>query len=546
MSTAACRATPLICLCLSACVSEERASLSGIADGSEVRLICRAGLVASSAIDESGVFRVTVPARALPCAVRLVATTPLHSIALREGELHINWLTDLTLFLATSGNPSGWYATLSDETLLQVRQNLTGAIHALHEALEAAGYDVPGRFDPFAEDFPDLTTALRASLNHAGRGYEDFVSATALSSQLMLPPFVYGEALTSRAEANPELMRTGRAVYSAQNGGGESPFVEGQQVALYVGPDSALTIAGRRLVQPFVRTVAGVQFTAEIIWHDKSSGIDYALTDNDTGVLTHVTLSRGDALIGTLRPVAAATETTLSSAFAGTFPRSYVYAGKPTWTSVTLGEDASVSFIGAGPSFGAQDVDHVVSDLDCCGRVSIFSNGDLNGDGTIDELDRVVLYRDDRGRLKDVEYCDASGQWHGATVGERPPLPPTTIGPVLEGNEIRGTIAGSARTTPALCLAEPDGATVVSGSSALTVWEIRVLAPSPLTPGTYDCSARFAEGSLALSTSAGGRCIVHVLAADTAIEGSFVAEMFPDKRDLAPVVVDDGMFRATP
>ena len=114
--------------------------------------------------------------------------------------------------------------------------------------------------------------------------------------------------------------------------GGMSAFVaamNGQQVAVVVGSDNSLTIAGKKLTAPFNRKFGGSPHLPEIIWKD--GDIEYALSDNQAGTFNEINVGKAKAgggipdFIGQLRaPVVADDPAAKLKPFAGSYAPRYV------------------------------------------------------------------------------------------------------------------------------------------------------------------------------------------------------------------------------
>lgn len=80
-------------------------------------------------------------------------------------------------------------------------------------------------------------------------------------------------------------------VASSQTG---SPYTDGETYLVIVGSDNSLTIGdGPALTDPFERQIGNSFNTAEVIWLDESNQLEYALSNNSTGVFNEINI--GDA-----------------------------------------------------------------------------------------------------------------------------------------------------------------------------------------------------------------------------------------------------------
>jgi hypothetical protein len=103
---------------------------------------------------------------------------------------------------------------------------------------------------------------------------------------------------TTAATINPALVATYNLHFFKGSGSGCGTlcsFTEGQAVTAVVSANGSLTVAGKVLGSPFFRKFGGVPNSAEVIWLDSSANIEYALTNNTTGVVNEINV--GNAAI---------------------------------------------------------------------------------------------------------------------------------------------------------------------------------------------------------------------------------------------------------
>lgn len=273
----------------------------------------------------------------------------------------------------------------------------------------------------------------------------------------------------------------------------------------------------------------------------------------------------------------------LITQFAGSYDISHQYkGGAPAWSLLTIGSDGSLTFNDAsGPSITADDISTVYDRMSCCGRVDIALNFDLNGDGSVTGTDRINLYAASGGGLAAVEYPTGSSSQNdvGVRVNSLPTLSHDGTA-VPASNSIAATAVVSGGSSTALDIpmdADVSGsptfnsftltASAKDGNNVLQQKiNLRVEAGATLTQGqTLDCY-EYRDGSKTLridlqtrsastdsySTQYGGRCQITLTRVEasgydfTAIEGTFTAELYPFKRDNAPVTVQNGVFRWVP
>jgi hypothetical protein len=342
---------------------------------------------------------------------------------------------------------------------------------------------------------------------------------------------------------------------------------------------------------PYHRMVGDVLYSTEIIWRD--GDLEYALSDNASGGFNEINL--GDrsmstngfpAFLGQLRLDDSA-DVSLITPFAGEHTLTRQYAGPAVaWTSMTIAANGAISFNGgAGRNIALADIASVIDRLDCCGRVDIGVNADLNGNGEIESTDGLSLYVNGAGGLSMVEYRDGSGAQNDL-VGARfdsaalPEHDGTDL-PTTSSMAASAVIDGGATVALDIPIHPSSSGSVTFNRLDLTadvvdgiVLQERIairleLGTEPLLEGeSYDCHERENDGRVTrmvirtapvftsdYSSENGGNCritLTTVNATDetnpvyTLIEGTFTAELLPNKRSNPKVTIDDGVFRWVP
>lgn len=190
-----------------------------------------------------------------------------------------------------------------------------------------------------------------------------------------------------------------------------SPYSDGDMVMAIVS-DSTLQIDdGPVLTDPFVRSINGNPQTTEIIWLDTATNLEYALSNNETGVFNEINI--GDAanpisqgipgFLGQLVDQSTGggegpANIELVTAVAGTYTVTEVLEGSHQRGTVTIGDDGAIDY-DTGLSFTPDQYEAIFDRLDCCMRVSVEFNE--QGDGN---KPRVDLFVDADGALERVVY----------------------------------------------------------------------------------------------------------------------------------------------
>jgi hypothetical protein len=263
----------------------------------------------------------------------------------------------------------------------------------------------------------------------------------------------------------------------------------------------------------------------------------------------------------------------------------------PAWTTVDIGTNGSVTFGGVGPSFSPSEIAKVVtnfrndSNYSSDGSVlglSVILNKDINGDGTVNVLDRVNFLLTEDEALRDIHYKDSST--HLVEVSVRNPVLPAyddTLAAGLSGDGISARISGTA-----LSINSTETYTKIEVANSATVgffvgrndyqyvpegeqraWRIMVSNSSPQINTPYSCAAaggsvNFDDGIGVLTgvgsggnvppantSGAGGSCeitltsVTKVVGKVTGVEGKFRATLWQgDEKLHVPAV---GFFRLT-
>lgn len=126
----------------------------------------------------------------------------------------------------------------------------------------------------------------------------------------------------------------------------------------------------------------------------------------------------------------------------------------PGWTGVSIGTNGSVTFSGNGPSFSPSEIiglrvnrrndSNYGPDNSIWGLIALI-NRDINGDGSINEQDRVNFFLTETGQLRDIQYKDSSTHLVEVSVlGRQLPAYDNTLSSSLTGNGVSGQIDGEA------------------------------------------------------------------------------------------------------
>lgn len=404
---------------------------------------------------------------------------------------------------------------------------------------------------------------------------------------------------TVTASLNASLAGTYNKVFYGEGVGcgAACSFTEAQPVSFALS-GNVLSLPGKTLSNPYFRILQGAitPHTPEIIWRD--GNIEYALTDNNSGTFNEINV--GDISAPTsaglpkfLGQIRAAQTMGIANVtqFAGTYTKGFQYYGPidgtkaPTWTSVTIGTNGAITFNGGnGPSLTVLQMGAINDFTGCCGNVQVRSTINITaGDTVVDNLDSIRLFRNAAGQLSGIEYYvdgvdngSSANNYVGVLLGARAALPAHNGAAIPASNQVRGTANSVIYAVPV-----PDGiggaysrtsqggfnvtASVGSGS-ALQQWVVKGDRLGFLSAGnTFSCqvqnngasnvdaSIQFTAGSNIYRSIDGGRCLITLTNVTTtgvspdivvtSFEGTFVAELYTFKRDLPPLIINDGVFR---
>ena len=396
---------------------------------------------------------------------------------------------------------------------------------------------------------------------------------------------------TTPAQLNPVLLGSFNKAFYQGNGAGcgtVCSYTEGQTVSVALLAGNILSLDGRQLSNPYFRILGGSPHTPEIIWRD--GDIEYALTNNDSGLFSEINV--GDLTtpvngfpryLGQIRDVVTIGIANVTQ-FAGTYNNAFQYNGpntgakRPQWTSLTIAQNGAITFTGGGIAGGNVDTSISASQMTtindftgCCGKVQISFNQDINGDGAVNSYDQIRLFENEAGELFSIEYDlnNSTNNYIGALLGSPPALPAQVNAAIPTSNQIAGTAAGALQAfniNPtgnfSFSQASQGGFGLVASSGA-NEWRITANHKFPLAiNNTFSCqrpdtnSNRHVTMSLTVGSNTylsteGGRCQITLTNVTfdavsgnvTSLEGRFVAEMRTFKRNLPPLLINDGVFR---
>lgn len=442
-----------------------------------------------------------------------------------------------------------------------------------------AGTSVTPATPPTAANQPYLATAATAIQN--GGTLSTVVSALNNGTTT----FAGGGGGKTPATVNAAVVNTYTLKFYAGGGEGCSggttcPFDEGQDVPVVVSGDGSLSIAGKTLTNPFHRDLGNGPHLPEIIWLDAELGIEYALSNNESGEFREINV--GDAsrpqgplgmpvYLGQIRTPEVAGNAALE-AIAGTYDFEQQYAGSNVpWNQVVLSADGAMTFSFNGNStsqtFSASAVTTVTSFISCCGRINMNVNVDIDGDGTAGgESDVIYLYVNGAGGLKDVEYGLQSTR-KGVSVApvgqdlEAIGSAETNGVAIPDSNVVTGFIDG-ATTTLVINTSTASYSAILNlfarDDSTGKKWHITINQALSQSSTNYSCvhGNRAARIDAAInlsggdiSTNFGGNCNIWVIPEVVGgnivgVTGRFTAEIYTDKRNTRRVV--NGAFRFSP
>jgi hypothetical protein len=568
-----------------------------------ITVICQNNVRAAALTLASGAYTLEVAASALPCAIRVVPAgggQALYAVTIGSTSPVSGNLTPLTTLATALAVNSGaaqsldsWFA--SPTSLPSISAGLAAAQTRLQAALQAAGYKTPTPFEPFTavfsptpgDGYDDLLEALGAGLKASGGSLATaltaFVNGTALPAPVATGGNTAGNTVT--ASLNASLVKSYSLAFYADGAGCGSAcsFTDGMDVPVTLGAGGSLNIAGKTLSNPYNRILKGATapHTPEIIWRD--GNIEYALTNNDTGVFNEINIGdisapTADGLpkfIGQIRAVQAS-GTGLVTQFAGTYTKATQYHGPAnaaTWTSVTIRADGAIIFdggdsTGLGPTISASNISAINDFTSCCGSVQILTNVDLNSDRVVDNLDSIRLFRNAAGELSGLEYYLNANNHVGVLLGAPAALPAHSGAAIPATNQMAGTANGTAypmdiESGGAYSHPGQGGFSLNASAGGTQSWRLAANREGALAVNTvFSCQENndgrnnrqvtltFRAAGNEYRSTEGGRCQVTLTnvtfdgnGAVTSVEGRFVAELHTFKRNLAPLVINDGVFR---
>lgn len=585
--------------------------------GGSVTARCGNGSNYSTTTGAGGTYGLVVPAAAFPCAIRAsggslpAGTAALHSFAAGPGRANVTPLTDLALALqvnvATGQSLADWFATPSNWTAISTA--LGDSLDDLRDGLIAAGYTLPpdwtagsttpvtGSFtpDPATDAMDQLLEELAATISDPASTFADYdalLAAFVGGASLPTATGGSGGASTVPATLHASLVKTYNLVFKIGGGAGcgsVCSYTDNQEVTATVNAGNTLSIGGKTLADPFHRKVGDTTYTTEIIWQD--GDIEYALSDNSTGAFNEINVGN-DAnatngfpqFLGQMTALGGAGNALITQ-FAGSYGITHQYKGGTlAWTSVTIGDDGSITFNDEGaPSITADDISVVTDRLSCCGRVDIALGFDLDGSGTVTGTDRINLYADASGNLAAIEYPTGTSSQND--VGVRVNAVPTLVHdgaaiPASASLKATAVISGGASTALEVPMAVSSYGSVtfsnlnLSGdvvNESLVLQQqivLRLEGSATLVQGqTLDCyeyrngnktirlSVKISAGTgTDYSSEYGGKCSITLTTVQTDIdgqnftlvEGTFTGELYPFKRNNPPLTIQDGVFRWVP
>ncbi|MCJ0765600.1 hypothetical protein [Variovorax terrae] len=479
--------------------------------------------------------------------------------------------------VSTSGNATVYTTPLTTAAIGAAGAGLSAGtfntqFNALAGTLLGTSSGVTPSTAPNATNQPYL--AQVATYLQGGGSLSTAVTALSRGTTTFTPPGSSGGSTTT-ATIHAALAGTYNLSFYKGSGAGCAgtgcTFTEGQAVSLSISGNNLNLPGGKVLTNPFYRN----GHTAEAIWRDAAAGIEYALTDNDSGTFSEINVGDGTHFLGQIRATQSPVQATLA-AVAGTYNKAQQYAGPANdvaWTSLTLGSDGAVTFTGgAGPTLANVSVTMVYPNGGTAAVLRIYSSTDINGAGGVDDDDQIVFYLDTPNHIKDVEYyvgpSNASGNKRGVTLRKTGDAAPPDIGApsaltnAIAANQITGTV-GAGGPALALNVSSFGGLYVASGFTMTAYagnqqWQIRV-GNAVAANTNYSCVHGARDGryvrvqtnaNTILSSQEGGNCNIYITelttsgSAITSIKGRFTAEVFSFSRN-ASTVIADGTFSYT-
>lgn len=487
----------------------------------------------------------------------------------------------MSAVVAGGGNGTVYTTPLTTAAVANAGANLTPAtfstqFNTLAGAVIGAGTNVTPATPPNATNQPYLVTAAQ-SLNSGGT-LSSIVSTlaqgtTTFGSGSGNTPATVAAALVGSYDLKFYAAGAGCAGITGCN------FTDGQDVPVVVHGDGRLAIAGKVLTNPFYRNYGSGPHLYEVIWLDTETNLEYALSDNVEPHFNEINVADASQpqgplnmpkFIGQIRRPEPSTSGLLAQ-IAGTYTNPRQYAGANiAWTEITIGADGAVSFTGTGPAISSSQVATVTSWINCCGRIDIMANFNLNGTGGVDNDDKIMLFVDADGKLKDVEYyvgaSNVSTSKRGVSVlgsGQSYAAIGTGTWAIPNTNVVTGTVDGTVVELPIINF----GGVTTSGFTVWAeagnqVWAINIANSAGIAANTnYSCVHNIAtndrsvefkpNASASLNSKFGGNCNVYVTEVTssgstiTAMKGRFSAELYSDHRKTKTVILD-GAFSYTP
>ncbi|QJW84583.1 hypothetical protein HK414_15585 [Ramlibacter terrae] len=280
-------------------------------------------------------------------------------------------------------------------------------------------------------------------------------------------------------------------------------YQDGDKLKFVVHGDSRLTLPGGKvLTAPFNRSYGGKVNLHEIIWLDAEAKIEYALSDNpgafneiNVGDMAKPVAGGLPRFLGQLR---GATNDTLSAltAHAGTYKFGFQYSGAAVaWTSVTIGDDGSITFEGgSGPNVKPADIVELFDRTGCCGRIDVQVKKDLNTPANgIDGQDKISLHpgreREAAQHLLRPANANNSSDDVGVRLGTVTALTHSGAA-VPSGRAVNGTVNGAAlnfapHSTSSILTQGMN--LMAQGGDTGPGWMIQAITGT-LAEGTYSCN----------------------------------------------------------
>lgn len=415
------------------------------------------------------------------------------------------------------------------------------------------------------------TTATQAYLTQVSTYLQNGGSLTNAVNSLAQGTTTFtatGGGATSPATVSAALAGTYNLQFDG-NCAGICSYTHGQSVSVTVHADGRLVIGSTTLANPYYRDFGAGPHLPEVIWLDSANNVEYAMSDN-TGSFNEINVGNAadksagyPAFLGQLKAPTTG-NLAMVAALQGTYPIAYQYKG-PTvpWTSVVIAADGAIRFTGGtGPAAIAAEVATVTNYVSCCGYIAVNLSIDINASGTVDNNDRILLYKDNAGALRSIEFNTGNPNVSTDMVGVRLGTVSAIThdgSPVPGASRIQATLAGTPFDQPLSNTSVNSFSINAHADTAGNAPGIHLqLAPNMnLAAGTtYACritqsatiEMNIRIGTATYQTRNGGRCAITVtnFVAGTIAEGLFTAEVVDNKQTSTPIVINDGRFRWTP